>query len=147
MSMDFKEQAGMVAAKAAKDGLLERYRQYGLDDMAVANAIKGGLNASKHVEVLTPKGWDQSPGQPDHKSRLSAANMLADLLDMKAPLKIDLRAQGVISNASRALVEEVLLEQGLIELVPDPDPASAGPVTVPLRPSSFLMEDGFPVRL
>jgi hypothetical protein len=73
--------------------------------------------------------------------------MLADLLDMKAPLKIDLRAQGIIGNASRALVEEVLLEQGLIEVVPDPDPVSAGPVTVPLRPSSFLMEDGFPVRL
>jgi hypothetical protein len=75
--------------------------------------------------------------------------MLADILDLKTPIKVDLRAQGIIASASRSLVEEILAEQGLLTTVITADPV---PVTIDqgqrspsLRPSSFLLEDGLPV--
>lgn len=137
---DYKEKAGLVAAETARTRLLETYRHRGLDADAVAGAIQDALSAKMKVQVFTPNGWQVSPGVEDHKVRLKAADMLADMLDLKTPIKVDLRAQGVITSASRELVEAILAEQGL--LARDVTPLPAAPVTASLTPSSFSGEHG-----
>jgi hypothetical protein len=140
--MDYKEKAGLIAAKTARDGLLTTFKSYGLDETAVAAAIKDALDGKRHVEVLTPMGWSRSPGQADHKARLSAANMLADILDLKAPVKHDLRvSEGIITPATVSLIEEILADQGLLTIDITPPPPER---SISLRPASFLMEDGMP---
>lgn len=138
---DFKEKAGLIAAQSARDGLLRAYSVHGLNEESIAVAVKEALRAKRCTEVLTPKGWDVSPGVPDHKIRLQAANMLADTLDVKAPTRIDLTGRGLLGSAVLSLIEEVLTEQGItIDIAPQ---GQIDYRTAALAPSRFDYGDGF----
>jgi len=91
--------------------------------------------------VLTPKGWDVSPGVPDHKTRLKAAQLLADTLDVKAPTRVDISGGGLLGSAAVFLIEEVLREQGIaVDVAPQ---GQLSHRTALLSPSRFDFGDGF----
>lgn len=137
---DVKQRIGLIAAKTARDALLESYSAHGLSEESIAVAVKGALAAKKHTEVYTPAGWDVSPGVPDHKIRLQAANLLADTLNVKAPARVELTGRGLLGSAALLLIEEVLTEQGItVDIAP---PGQLEYRTASLVPARFGSSDG-----
>lgn len=84
--------------EAEKVEIIEVCETVGLTRYAVALAVAEGLQANKVKVQMKPDGtWSVSPKFTDHQTRLTAANLGASILGMKAAERIEHDVEGSMS--------------------------------------------------